>query len=90
MGSMPEGLWLTSEQINEKINGYGFIEISDIGRFLALFCGTTPCWCDYIYIRAKLAECLLMHDDQSEYFIPLRELACDLDCLVYDELKVIY
>lgn len=83
----PERYRLTEAQISERIGDYGFVEISDILRFLSLVCDVRLDECDYIYIRSKLGKCLSAHDDSSGYFVPLRELACELDCLVSRKLK---
>lgn len=80
---------LTRAQITARISSYDFNEMSDILRFLSLICGMQLDDCDYIYIRSKLGQCLSAHDDSSSYFIPLRELACELDCLVRRRLKAI-
>lgn len=80
---------LTKMQISDRICNYGFAEIGDILNFLSCCCGKCPDCCDYIYIRSKLGVCLSVHDDQSGYFIPLRELACELDCFVRLRLRTI-
>lgn len=79
---------LTRAQIENRVSDYNFSETGDILRFLSCVCGMQPDDCGYIYIRSKLGQCLSNHDDCSDYFIPLRELACELDFLVRRKLKV--
>ena len=85
----PKDYLLTRMQISERVRPYSFPETGDILRFLSLFSGMQPDDSSYIYIRSKLGQCLSAHDDNSSYFIPLRELACELDCLVHRKLKVL-
>lgn len=73
---------LNKKEIAERIRPYGFVEISDILDFIRLICHERPDKSDYFYIRSKLDACLHMHDDHSAYFIPIRELATELDCLI--------
>lgn len=80
---------LTRAQIESRVNDYYFAEIRDILCFLSCVCGIQPDDCGYIYIRSKLGQCLSIHDDRSNYFIPLRELACELDFLVRQKLRVL-
>jgi len=80
---------LTRAQIVERVSDYKFAEMEDIRRFLFIICGMQPDDCGYIYIRSKLGQCLLVNDDSSSYFIPLRELACELDFLIRKKLKML-
>jgi hypothetical protein len=77
-----ERFYLQKEQIRERVNSYGFIEIVDVLRFIDLICSSPPGRNDYIFIRGKLDLCLRHHDDEGDYFIPLRELVTELDCLI--------
>lgn len=72
----------SSENIRERLKAYGFTEIDDILSFLNLFRESPPGNCEYIYIRSKLGLCLQQHDNESDYFIPLREFVTELDCLI--------
>ena len=71
------------ELLKCRVRRYGFIEISDILRFLDSVCKPVPDDSDLLYIRSKIEKCLDTHDNQSAYFIPLRELATELDCFVH-------
>lgn len=73
---------MSIDEIKTKIAFYGFIEISYIFSFLDLVCRTPPTESDYIYIRSSIGSCLKKHDDGSDYFIPLRDFALELDYLV--------
>lgn len=73
--------YLQKEQIRERVGGYGFIEIADVLRFIDLICSSPPDRSDYVFIRGKLDLCLRYHDNGDDYFIPLRELVTELDCL---------
>lgn len=75
---------LSVKEIRERIDRYGFTEISDIIIFLDVICHGLPDLPDYIYIRRKLDRCLSHHDNGSDYFIPLREFACELDAILYN------
>jgi len=77
---------MTTKQVKERVNYYGFVEVSDILNFLSFLDLTKATWLgssEYIYVRSKLEMCLRNHDDGSDYFIPLREFATELDCLIY-------
>jgi len=78
-----ESYQLYREQIIYRVREYGFVEISEILNFLKYICHSRLDDSDYLYIRSKLGKCLDINDDHSEYFIPLRELATELDCLVH-------
>jgi len=80
--SLPAHLILTVRQIKERIQGYGFVEVVDIFRFLDFVSGLLLEKSEYIYIRSKIEICLRCNDDGSDYFIPLREFASELDCLL--------
>lgn len=75
---------LTREQIAERLNCYMFEGIDTIHRFLGFMCEKYPDRIDYLYIRGKLGKILSQHDDKSSYFIPLRELACEIDMLIFN------
>lgn len=78
-----EGVYyLNKREIADRIRLYDFVEISDILDFIRLICHSRPDRSDYFYIRSKLGACLHMYDDHSAYFIPIRELATELDCLI--------
>ncbi len=70
-----------SEFLNRLID-YRFNETKDIVNFLKFFCDENIDICDYLFIRAKLELCLKNHDNMSDYFIPLRQVATELDCLI--------
>lgn len=72
----------SAENIRMRLKDYCFSEVEDIFHFLNLFCNSPPGNCEYAYIRSKLGLCLKHHDNQSDYFIPLREFAAELDCLI--------
>ena len=69
-------------QIESRIRKFGFVEVTDILRFLEYMCDKELDVADYAYIRSKVGSCLKYHDDHSDYFIPLRELATELNCLI--------
>lgn len=71
-----------TRRVKRILGKYGFIEIAYILHFLNVFCQGTLRESDCFYIRNELARCLKYNDDASEYFIPLRELATELDCLI--------
>lgn len=73
---------MSKEQIKFRIQKFGFVEVADILRFLELMCDTELDVADYTYIRSKIGSCLKHHDDHSNYFTPLRELAAEMDCLI--------
>lgn len=70
------------DNIRERLKDYGFTEIDDVVSFLNLFRESPPGDCEYIYIRNKLGLCLEHHDNETDYFIPLREFVTELDCLI--------
>lgn len=73
---------VSKEQVRKRLEGYGFIEISKIFRFLDLMCESDLDVSAFFYIRSQLSLCLLNHDNWSDYFIPLREFAAELDCFI--------
>ncbi|MGR3184276.1 hypothetical protein [Enterobacter cancerogenus] len=73
-------------RVKRMLKRYGFIEVAYILHFLNVFCQGTLRESDCLYIRNELARCLKKNDDTSEYFIPLRELATELDCLIEGHL----
>lgn len=73
---------LNREYVYEKIRSYGFTEIGDLITFLQIICNTDLDISELLYFRAKIGLCLRHHDDSTDYFIPLREFACELDCLI--------
>lgn len=82
------GIYTLSQKfIADIVKRYCFIETSDIIRFLDIICVNEPDSCDYVYIRGKLGRCLKAYDDKSDDFIPLRELACMLDFLIWKDFK---
>ncbi|ELW1648937.1 hypothetical protein NTH58_004035 [Enterobacter oligotrophicus] len=78
----PVHLSLSRKRIGALLGGFGFVEAADICRFLSLVCNEVPDTGDYLYLRFKIGQCLSRHDDKSEYFIPLRELVTELDCMI--------
>ncbi|CAH6160762.1 hypothetical protein [Pantoea agglomerans] len=74
--------FFSAENIRVRLKDYAFSEVEDIFHFLTLFRKSPPGNCEYVYIRSKLGLCLKHHDNQSDYFIPLREFAAELDCLI--------
>lgn len=73
---------LSRENAYDKIKSYGFTEIGDLITFLQVICNTNLDISELIYFRSKIDVCLRHHDDSSDYFIPLREFASELDCLI--------
>lgn len=73
---------IPQEYIKNRIECFGFTEVSDILRFLFFIVNSTLENSDYLYIREKIDRCLRNHDNGDNYFIALRELACDLDCIL--------
>lgn len=86
---MPEALILSREKIIERVSYYGYMEIADILKFMELICQPILENCDYLYIKYKVMQCLYIHDNHSDYFISLRELASELDCFVDYRAKYI-
>ncbi|MBS1205271.1 MAG: hypothetical protein H6R25_2170 [Proteobacteria bacterium] len=82
-----ECFYLSKEQLRERVSHYGFIEIVDILRFIDSICSSPPGRGDYFFIRDKIGLCLCHHDNESDYFIPLRELATELDCLIKGDVR---
>ncbi|WP_323169260.1 hypothetical protein [Pantoea agglomerans] len=68
--------------LKNKVRQYGFVEMSQVMKFLDVICDPVPDNSDLLYIRSKIERCLDVHDNQGAYFIPLRELAAELDCFV--------
>ncbi|WP_434747273.1 hypothetical protein [Pantoea sp. Lu_F5_004] len=75
-------LHLTGERVKAIICGYGFIEVNDIFKFIEFLCHGELDTSELVYIRNKIGLCLRRHDDGQDYFIPLREFATELDCLI--------
>jgi len=73
--------FLTRKRALNILKAYGFIEIADAIKFLQLICGNELDTSEIAYLRKKIEFCLKNHDNQSDYFIPLREFATELDCL---------
>ncbi|HGK4757612.1 TPA: hypothetical protein ACJ2XJ_005000, partial [Enterobacter cloacae] len=69
--------------VMRKVESMGFLEAADIIRFLSFFCDGELKTSECVYIRSKVDECLRSHDDTSDYFIGLRELASELDAVIY-------
>lgn len=44
---------------------------------------------EFCYIRSEIGHYLKMHDGYWEYFIPLCELATELDCMINAKNKPI-
>lgn len=80
-GFYPENDYFSRQRIGEKVRDYGFIEIAEISKFLKLMCGDELDAVDLSYVRGKLGACLRHHDNGSDYFMQLRELASELDSL---------
>lgn len=66
---------LTSEVLQQKLRQYGFEECSTLLAFIELFCIPYPDRSGWLYILAKMEECLRNHDNGSDYFIDLRCIA---------------
>ncbi len=47
--------FLSVKDMKSRINNFGFVEISDVLRFLDLICDPLPGYIDYFYIRKKSA-----------------------------------
>lgn len=73
--------YLSRDQILKRLSGFNFIEIYEAMRFLKVFCDASLGICEQVYLRDKLFMCLQSHDDGSNAFIKLRELACELDLM---------
>ncbi|ELC6383286.1 hypothetical protein Q8V88_003984 [Enterobacter hormaechei] len=73
---------MSKKQLREKIEGFGFVEVADVLRFIEFVCSSPPEKSDYIFIRHKVELCLKHHDDGSNYFIELREFASELDAMI--------
>lgn len=77
---------LTCKRVLDTLKVYGFIEVGDIFSFINFVCqtdsGTSLDISEIAYIRKKLEICLNNNDNESNYFIPLREFAIELDCLI--------
>ncbi|KDA94290.1 hypothetical protein T296_11370 [Pantoea agglomerans Eh318] len=73
---------LTSKSVCEAVREYGFSEIGDILSFLDFICRPDLGISEIAYIRKKIDLCLRRYDDGRNYFIPLREFATELDCMI--------
>ncbi|MEN4748125.1 hypothetical protein [Pantoea agglomerans] len=73
---------LTSKSVCEAVREYGFSEIGDILSFLDFICRPDLGISEIAYIRKKIELCLRRYDDGENYFIPLREFATELDCMI--------
>jgi hypothetical protein len=70
---------MTREDLIKIFKKYGFIECADILSFLEFVCTKYPDRCAYIYIINKLTECLINHDNDSDYFNELNVLAKNIN-----------
>lgn len=75
-------LRLTSRNVSEILRNYGFPEIGDILSFLEFICRPDLGISEIVYIRKKIELSLRKYDDGNNYFIPLREFATELDCMI--------
>ena len=73
---------LSKKQLRERIEGFGFVEVADVLRFIEFVCSSPPEKSDYIFIRHKIDLILRRYDNGSNYFIELREFASELDALI--------
>lgn len=84
-GAYTEIDFLSKKQLRERVAKYGFIEIRSILHFIDFVCSSPPDSSDYTFIRSKIKLCLHHHDDDSDYFIDLREFISELDAIFYFE-----
>lgn len=73
---------LSKKQLRERIEIFGFVEVADVLRFIEFVCSSPPEKSDYIFIRHKIDLCLRKYDNDSDYFIVLREFASELDAMI--------
>ncbi|EAM2342900.1 hypothetical protein U2T19_004916 [Salmonella enterica] len=64
--------------LQEKFRKYSFEECSTVLAFIELFCIPTPDRSALLYILSKTEECIHNHDNGSNYFNTLREIAQDI------------
>lgn len=76
------GLTVSRDAIIHKLRKYGFTEIATVVHFLVSFCDDVPDHAAYIYIKEKLAECLDIHDNSSDYFIEIHQLIDEIDHVI--------
>lgn len=65
-----EALYVRS--LKNVLQGYHFIECTDIITFLDLFCSAGIEKNEFFYTERKLKQCLDTHDNGSDYFSELR------------------
>jgi len=58
--------------LKNVLQGYHFMECTDILTFLDLFCPAGIEKNEFFYIARKLKQCLETHDNGSDYFSELR------------------
>ena len=78
---------LTAKHIEDRLSTFVFDEISEIIKFLKLFCGVIPEGGESVYIYYKVSKFLSLRDNKSDDFIPLRELAAELYMISLGEMS---
>lgn len=69
---------LKSKDVDSVLDKYGFIELGYICEYISAHCKEELSFLDCYFIRLCLRECLNHHDNDTDYFIPLRELDTQL------------
>lgn len=73
---------LSCQSLRERLNAYGFIEVGDIINLLDSLNVLYPDRITLYFIRDRLYACLAEHDNGQDYFISLRQLACEIDSVL--------
>ncbi len=75
---------LSCQTLRERLHMYGFIETGDIINILDSLNVLYPDRITLHFIRGRLSACLAEHDNGEDYFIPLRQLACEIDFVLME------
>lgn len=79
MSSVP----LSRDFILDTIQKYGFYEIHEASIFLRLFCSSSLDRSCVLFLREKLYECVLRHDNGDIYFSEIHFILKKLDEQIY-------
>ena len=84
MATLQKRFSLSPDRIKERLRYFGFTEVDEILKFISIIDAEDADASGYTYIRARLDRCLRNHDNGDDYFIPLREIASELDCCLHE------
>jgi hypothetical protein len=77
--TIPEQHPLSRKLLLERYRVYGFIECAKIIMFLEFVCDTNLGISELHYIMEKTKECVLNHDDGSDYFNDLKNIIYEIN-----------